>query len=73
MSTKPIVNEALDICKEISNMVEQLPEQAEDFGQSVESKMLSIRDWIEKNDHATDKQVNALENMHAGLKKWVDK
>lgn len=63
--------EALETANEIIDMVEEIPEHGEEFAQGVQERTTSIRAWIQEHEHATDKQVNALENMHRGAEKWL--
>jgi len=53
-------------------MVEELQDRAFDFGASVEEKVYDIAEWIEENEHVTDAQLNALENMHGGVARWLN-
>lgn len=71
--SKAIVDEALDQCDRIADLCEQVPERGEDFASSVLEKVESIRDWIEENDHVTEKQLKSLENMEAGVLRWVER
>ena len=68
---KEAVATALQIGKEILEKITDLPERAEDFAISVEQKTNSIIKWVEDNDHATEKQINSLQNMNAGVDKWL--
>ena len=64
--------EAIDLGKEILKLIDELPEQATDFAASVEEKTNSICSWVHNNNHATDKQIAALEGMLGGCEKWVN-
>lgn len=68
---KESVTMAMQIGKEIMDKLSDLPERAEEFAISVEQKTVSIIKWVEENDHATDKQINSLQNMNAGIDKWL--
>lgn len=63
--------EAIELCDEILASLEDLPEQAEDFSDSVYEKVTSMRVWIEENERVTDKMISALENIQAGVSKWL--
>jgi len=65
------LNEAIDLCKQILDEVDALPEAAEDFASSVSDKALSIQEWIEENDYVTPKQLSALKNMLTGIHRWM--
>jgi len=65
--------DALEIADEILDMIDNdLPEEAEEFAESVEEKVRDIRNWIEDHRHVTERQVEALENMKRGCEKWMD-
>jgi len=65
------VEGALNICENILEMLEELPEAAMGFAVSVEEKTKNMRDWIENKEYVTDKQYTALENMKSGCEKWM--
>ena len=65
------VNEAYDLIAEIENLAVEVPERGEDFAQSVIDKVNSIKQTIETNERFTVGQKTALENMKAGLEKWI--
>ena len=62
--------DAVEQCKELIAELADLPEQAEDFVDSVETKVLGIQEWIEEHKVVTHKQTEALENMQRGAQKW---
>ncbi len=59
----------LDILED--DIGEDAYQQAADYFESVKDKTESIMESIEEWDNATDGQVRALENMKAGLERWV--
>lgn len=63
--------EAIVLCNEILDLLEDMPEAAEEFKDSVEQKVLDMHDWIDKHNHVTDKQMAALENMKGAVEKWI--
>lgn len=65
----------IELCDEILNLLEELhlPLAAQTFRDSVEDNVLSIRENIESHDgNATEAMITALENMKAGIMRWVD-
>ena len=64
------VKEALSIAEEIESMAADLPEEGEDFGESVAEKAADIAANIKSHNRVTDNQLNALENMRDGLSRW---
>lgn len=63
---------AYELCDEIESLAEDVPERAEVFAESVCETAASIRETIEQRESVTEKQINALENIRDGLRKWVD-
>lgn len=63
--------EALDFCDELLTDLDELPERAEDFRDSVREKVESIRDWVEEHETITERQAEALRNIRAGVDKWL--
>jgi hypothetical protein len=64
--------EALALCEEIRELLPDLSDRADDFATSVEEKVDSIAEWIADNEHVTDPQWTALENMKAGCERWLE-
>lgn len=58
-------------CDRILDLCDELPSRAEEFGESVREKVQSIRDCITQNGHVTDAQQEALDNMEAGVERWL--
>lgn len=52
--------------------VEELPDRAEEFANSVDEKLRSMHEWITKNEHTTEPQQNAVDNMASAIRKWLD-
>jgi Fe-S cluster assembly scaffold protein SufB len=65
------VKTANDLIEQIESIVEELPEEAEDFGMSVSETASDIAEHIEKRGRVTKKQITALENMLDGLQRWT--
>jgi len=63
--------EALTFCKDLLNDIDDLPERAEDFAESVREKVESIQEFVEDAELVTARQVEALENIRAGVDKWL--
>jgi hypothetical protein len=61
---------AIEYSKEILEILEELPEAADEFRVGVEERVLDMMKWIEENKHVTESQIVALENMMGGAKKW---
>jgi len=64
---------AKDLCTEILDDMNDMPEEAEDFAESVKLKVESMLESIEKYGSATSKMLTALENMRHGQLKWLHK
>jgi hypothetical protein len=63
--------EGIQLCDHILDLLDELPEAAEEFADSVKAKVIDIHDWIEAKNHITDSQYHALERMLAGVEKWL--
>jgi len=57
--------------QELLELLDQLPDAAEEFAESVREKTEGILVWIEESEHVTDAQETALENMFLGAEKWL--
>jgi hypothetical protein len=64
-------DEALALCKSILELLPDLPERAEEFAAGIEERVSSMQAWIESAGTATPAQIRALENMKAGVEKWL--
>lgn len=67
---------AIDLGEEILALIEDdVPEwaldKAPDFFEGVQEKTESILEVIRNSGKRTDRQLEALENMLAGVKKWI--
>ena len=62
--------DALDRACDLRDRAEELPERAEDFSSSVWDVLNDIAIWIEDNEHVTDAQKVALDNIAGGIAKW---
>ena len=63
--------EAIAVGEELCELLEELPEQASDFVESVGEKARAIMATIERSESVTERQRDALENMLAGAEKWM--
>lgn len=61
---------ALELVDQIEDAAMDVPERGEDFAASVVDTATSIGNTIEENEHVTDKQMDALENILSGLERW---
>lgn len=64
--------DAVELCGEILDMCDELPERADDFREGVEERVRDMCAWIEDNRRVTEKQTNALENIKRGVEKWLN-
>lgn len=68
--------EAVRLAEEIANTIEDsVSDRAKsgnaDFFESVLKRSKDIAETVTKRQTATDKQITALENMLAGVQRWV--
>jgi hypothetical protein len=71
MGLNDMVEEAQQLVDEILTLVDDLPEQAEEFGDSVRDKAMDISEFIEDRNHVTSGQLQALRNMREGIARWL--
>jgi hypothetical protein len=60
----------LDTIQEAIDDAANLPQKAEDFAASVTEKLEDIQQWVEDNEHITEAQAEAVDNMAEGIGKW---
>ena len=67
---KDLFEEALD---ELLNAIEEISdlEAAEEYRLSIADKHDSMREWYEDHGALTDAQLEAIENMTAGARRWL--
>lgn len=65
------VTTAMELAEEINELICELPEAGEDFGMSVAERASEIARTVEERMEATSSQIEALENMLEGVKKWI--
>lgn len=62
----------LQTAQAASAAADDIPERGEDFAAGVQATLNDIADWIGENEHITEPQIEAIENMRAGINKWLD-
>jgi len=63
--------EAIEYADEILSDLDNLPERAEEFAESVREKVEGMKDWMEEHQAVTEKMVAALQNIRGGVDKWL--
>lgn len=63
---------ALEVIEEALASLDDLPERAEDFRESVRDKLESICDWVAEHESITGAQATAVNNMIAGIERWLE-
>ena len=61
---------ALEQANDLIERAGDLPERASDFAESVQETLEGIASWIAENEHVTDAQQTALDNIEGGIEKW---
>lgn len=56
--------------QEVLSDLDELPERAEDFAESVREKIEDMRSWVEERERVTQRQEDALANMAEGVRRW---
>lgn len=72
-ASKEEVQHALALCESIKQALDKLAGimEAEEFVDSVGTKVVSMQEWISSKRHVTAKMVSALENIKGGTDKWL--
>tara|TARA_Y100000310_G_scaffold117187_1_gene115936 strand:- start:534 stop:1004 length:471 start_codon:yes stop_codon:yes gene_type:complete len=68
----PVAEDAYNQCDSILSLIDDIPEAGWDFGDSVKEKVDGIQSTIVLNNWVTDAQQEALDNMQAGVERWLD-
>ena len=69
---KPEWRKRLDQCDEIMDLLDELPERAEDFAAGAGETVHDIAEWIQEHQEVTPKQAAALDNIQAGAERWIN-
>ncbi len=67
------VEEALELVDSIVDGCGQIPERGQEYAESVSERATDIGRTIEERQFVTDKQMSALENMLAGVNRWIER
>lgn len=62
-----------ELLDELGRALDDMPDtgKAAGFHDSVSEKASSMREYLDANGELTDRQVEALENMLAGVRRWI--
>ena len=63
----------IERCNSLMDMCNEVPERGEEYASSVHEKAGSISATIEDNQHVTEKQMEAIDNMMAGVQRCIDR
>lgn len=61
---------SLDQAKEALDLCEDVPPKYQGMIHRFESQMSGMRDWIEENEHVTDRMQEVIEDMLTKAKGW---
>lgn len=64
------VRYAISVVEEIEGLASDIPDDGQDFAESILQKSQDIGKNIEMHNRVTDGQISALENMLNGLRCW---
>ncbi len=62
-----------DRCEQLLEDAADVPERSADFASGVIEKVSSMAEWIDENEHVTDKMTVALENMEKAIKRALER
>ncbi len=63
---------ALATARDVLGLCEDVPEAGQEYAESVYEKVSSIMETISSKERVTDRQLEAMQNMRAGLEKWIE-
>jgi uncharacterized 2Fe-2S/4Fe-4S cluster protein (DUF4445 family) len=63
--------EAIEYGEDILSALDDLPDRAENFAESVREKVESMVSWMVKNQKVTEKMITALQNIRGGVDRWL--
>lgn len=62
----------LAFCDEVIEDIDKLPTRADEFAESVREKVRGIANTVAERGEVTLAQRQAVENMHAAVRRWLD-
>lgn len=65
------VQDALAQAESIMEMIDELPDRAADFGESVGDSVREVMETMERLNTVTTKQQQALDNWESGVGRWI--
>lgn len=63
--------EAIEYAEHILSDLDDLPERAEDFAESVREKVTGMKSWMVEHRRVTEKMITALQNIRGGVDRWL--
>lgn len=66
-------NSAIALIDATLEMLDEIPEEGEEFAVSVGAKLRNMRQSIEERGRFTERMQTAIENMHRGAVRWIEK
>ena len=67
------VPEVVEFCESLLEKIEELPDEAEDFSDSVRRRVEGILEWVEDKQTFTQNQRRALYNIDDGVERWLER
>jgi DNA-binding transcriptional MerR regulator len=64
--------EAIREIDELLDLLDELPEAAEDFVDSVREQADDMQSWIAGHEHVTEAQQTTIANWAAGASRWLE-
>lgn len=67
------VEDGIILCEDLLERIDELPERAEVFTESVRETVSGIMLTIESKNVVTPNQIRALENIADGVNRWLER
>jgi len=57
--------------QELLDILDEITGRGASYADSVSAQLQDIMEWVEENEHVTERQQSALENWREGAEKWL--
>ena len=72
ITNEDTIKRAIDDCDIILSEIDDLPEAAAGFSESVENMIGSMREYIVSRNRVSKKQLDSILNTKFGMSKWMN-
>lgn len=58
-------------CTAVLDLLEELPERAQDFVMSCTERLQDMQNWAEEHGHVTARMLETVGNIQSGAERWL--